>query len=155
MPSLSSPRPISVAEQSIPLDHSPRILRRSMAMPLGMVVPSVASGIRSPAAMLKAPQHDLQRLAVAGVDVDQLDPVGVGMGLGLQHPGHDDAVQPLAEPHPLLDRRAEVVQRLGQHVDVVGQIRRELPHPGQEHLHQNCSRKRMSDVTNSRRSSTS
>ena len=155
MPSLSSPRPISVAEQSIPLDHSPRILRRSMAMPSGMVVPSVASGIRSPAAMLKAPQTICSGLAVARVDVDQLDPVGVRMGLGLQHPGDDDAVQPLAEPHPLLDRRAEVVQRLRQHVDVVGQVRRELPHPGEEHFHQNCSRKRTSEVMNSRRSSTS
>ena len=57
MPEWSAPRPSSAEEHSIPLDHSPRILRRAISMPSGMVEPRVASGTRSPAAMLKAPQQ--------------------------------------------------------------------------------------------------
>ena len=56
MPAWSPPRPSSRAEHSMPLDHSPRSLRRPISMPFGMVVPTVASGTRSPAAMLNAPQ---------------------------------------------------------------------------------------------------
>ncbi len=39
----------------MPLDHSPRTLRRAISIPLGMTVPRVANGTRSPTAMLKAP----------------------------------------------------------------------------------------------------
>ena len=57
MPAWSEPRPSSADEHSIPLDHSPRILRRAISMPSGMVEPRVASGTRSPTSMLKAPQQ--------------------------------------------------------------------------------------------------
>ncbi len=57
MPSWSSPMAISVGEHNMPLDHSPRILRRTISMPSGMTVPSVARGTRSPTDMLKAPQQ--------------------------------------------------------------------------------------------------
>ena len=55
-PSWSSPSPSSREEQSIPFDQTPAILRRPISMPLGITVPMVASGTRSPACMLKAPQ---------------------------------------------------------------------------------------------------
>ena len=57
MPPPSAPKPSSAAEQSMPFDHSPRSLRRSIRSPVGMVVPNVASGTRSPTAMLNAPQQ--------------------------------------------------------------------------------------------------
>ena len=50
---------------------------------------------------------DLQRLAVAGVDVDELDAVGRRVGAQGQHLGHDDAVDRLADDDRLLDRQAE------------------------------------------------
>ena len=56
MPSWSSPRPSSLAELSMPLDHSPRILRRAISMPSGITVPIVASGTRMPGSRLEAPQ---------------------------------------------------------------------------------------------------
>ena len=54
---------------------------------------------------------DLERLAVAGVDRDQLDLVGVGCGR-VRGPGHDDAVEALADAVELLDGHAEVAHRL-------------------------------------------
>ncbi len=56
MPAWSSPRPSSLAEHSMPLDHSPRILRRAISMPSGITVSSVASGTRMPTSRLEAPQ---------------------------------------------------------------------------------------------------
>ena len=44
IPSLSSPSPSSFAEQSIPSEYSPRILRRSSVTPLGSVTPTAAKG---------------------------------------------------------------------------------------------------------------
>ena len=44
--------------------------------------------------MLNAPQQTCSGVAVAGVDVDELDLVGVGMGPQVEHLGHDDAVEP-------------------------------------------------------------
>ena len=57
MPPGSAPKPISTGEQSMPFDDSPRILRRPIFMPFGIVVPTVASGTRSPTCMLKAPHQ--------------------------------------------------------------------------------------------------
>ncbi len=57
MPPDSAPKPISTGEQSMPFEGSPRIFRRPIFMPFGMVVPTVASGTRSPTCMLNAPHH--------------------------------------------------------------------------------------------------
>ncbi len=57
MPSASSPIPISGPEQHMPFDISPRSLRAAISMPFGITVPTVAKGIRSPTAMLNAPQQ--------------------------------------------------------------------------------------------------
>ena len=61
MPAWSSPRPSSRGEHSIPSLAMPRILRRPIVRPSGIVVPSVASGTTSPACMLNAPHHDVER----------------------------------------------------------------------------------------------
>ena len=65
---------------------------------------------------------DLQRLAVAGVDVDELDLVGVGMGAQVEHAGDDDAVEALADQVHRLDGHAEVAHDQPElvGVDVVG-----------------------------------
>ena len=120
----------------MPLDHSPRSLRRSMTMPPGISVPRVASGTRSPTAMLNAPQQIWSGLAVAGVDVHQLDAVGAGMRAQLEHPGHHDAVQAGAGVLDRLDGHAQVAQVLAQHhrVALDGS---ELAQPRQEDPHQN------------------
>ena len=87
---------------------------------------------------------DLQGLAVAAVDVDELDPVGVGVRPQVEHPGHDDAVEALADALDRLDRHARGRSVSSPSAIGVGLDRRELAQPGQEHLHQNCSRKRTS-----------
>src|ERR1700678_2645443 len=53
----SGPSASSGAEHSIPLDHSPRSLRRPISRPLGITLPIVANGTRSPGFMLNAPQQ--------------------------------------------------------------------------------------------------
>ena len=57
MPAASSPNPSSAAEHSIPSLAMPRILRRPISRPSGMVAPMVARGTTSPASMLNAPHH--------------------------------------------------------------------------------------------------
>ena len=57
MPSASVPISNSAGEQIMPSESWPRIFRRPICRPPGMVVPTVASGTRSPTAMLKAPQQ--------------------------------------------------------------------------------------------------
>ena len=87
-------------------------------------------------AEVERPAHDLPGSpgAVAGVDLDQLHLVGVGMDVGGHHPGHDHPVQPL--PHPLhtLHHQPQLRQRRGQAVDVVVEGR-EVPQPGEGDLH--------------------
>jgi hypothetical protein len=98
---------------------------------------------------------DLQGLAVAGVDIDQLDLVGVGVRAQGQHLRHDDAVEALADALDRLDRHAEVAHDVAEGDGVVVGEGRELPQPGEEDLHAgNCSRKRTSPVNISRMSST-
>ena len=57
MPSESSASPSSLSEHSIPSESIPKIPRRAISIPLGMVVPSVASATMSPSVMLVAPHH--------------------------------------------------------------------------------------------------
>ena len=73
---------------------------------------------------------DLQRLAVAGVDVDQLNPVGLGVSPQLEHLGHDDAVPARADDRHVLDDKADVGQRPRQVVRIALD-RSEFPHPGE------------------------
>ena len=77
---------------------------------------------------------DLQRLPVAGVDVDQADAVGVGVGPDVEHLGNDDALQVGANRLDRLDRQAQAAARLGDQRRVVGQVG-ELGHPGQNDSH--------------------
>ena len=64
------------------------------------------------------PATDLQGLAVAQVDVDQLDLVGVGVGARGEHLGHDDAVEPLADAVERLDGRAQIAELLADDLRV-------------------------------------
>ena len=57
IPSSSSPRPISPAEQHMPLEISPRNLRCAISIPSGNTLPTVATGIMSPISILNAPQQ--------------------------------------------------------------------------------------------------
>ena len=107
MPLWSSPRPSSRAEQSIPSWTMPRIGLGSIARPSGITVPGVASGTTSPASMLNAPHHTCRSIAVAGVDEHAVDLGRVGVALGAQHAGGDDAGHGRADDVDLLDRHAE------------------------------------------------
>src|SRR5262245_31960836 len=57
MPAPSSDSSSSFGEHSIPSETSPSIFRRPISRPSGINVPTVASGTRSPMAMLKAPHQ--------------------------------------------------------------------------------------------------
>jgi hypothetical protein len=56
IPACSSPRPSSRAEQIIPSDTRPYVLRAVIANPPGSTAPGSATTTRSPAAKLRAPQ---------------------------------------------------------------------------------------------------
>ena len=76
-------------------------------------------------ALLEVPRaaDDLHRLAVAGVDQHLADLVRVRDGLDAHDPGHDDVAEPLAHARHPLDDHAQVVEGLGQRVDVVAERR--------------------------------
>ena len=118
-------------------------------------VPSVASGTRSPTAMLKAPQQICSgwpspvststswMRSADGWARSASTSATITPSTGC---ADDDSISSTARP-----RRA---QGVGQRRPAAPSIGRELAEPGQQHLHQNCSRKRMSLVNISRRSST-
>ena len=93
---------------------------------------------------------DLERLAVAGVDVDELD---LGRrrdaAAGRAPAADDDAVEPLADARRSSSTgEAEVAQRVGRARPASSSTGANSREPGEEDLHapQNCSRKRMSLV---------
>ena len=99
MPPASAPKPISTGEQSMPFDGSPRILRRPIFMPFGIVVPTVASGTRSPTCMLKAPHHTWSGSPSPVSTSTRCTWFGVGMRPQREHLRDDHAVDRLADPH--------------------------------------------------------
>ena len=56
-PDDSSLSPSSTSEHNMPSESIPKMPRRAIFMPFGIVVPSVASGTTSPSLMLVAPHH--------------------------------------------------------------------------------------------------
>ena len=134
MPSGPSPRPSSCEEHSIPLDTTPAILRRPISMPLGIMVPTVARGTRSPTAMLKAPQPTSSGSPSPASTTTRWILLAPSMRPGLEHAGHDDAVESLADAVQLLDGHAEVAHRLAER-DRVALERGEVAQPGEEDLH--------------------
>ena len=56
-PDDSSLRPSSTSEHNMPSESIPRIPRRAISIPFGMVVPKVANGTMSPGCMFVAPHH--------------------------------------------------------------------------------------------------
>jgi hypothetical protein len=79
---------------------------------------------------------DLERLAVAGVDVDELDAVGLGVRSEGEDPGDHDAVETLAEVVDRLDGHAEVAHLLAER-DRMALDGGELTQPRQQDLHGN------------------
>ena len=57
MPEASEATPSSAPEHNMPSESMPRMPRFKMSRPSGILVPSVASGTKSPACMLNAPHH--------------------------------------------------------------------------------------------------
>lgn len=90
--------------------------------------------------------HDLGRGAAAlGDDVDQRELVGLRVRLLADDLGDDDAGEPGAEVGQALDLDAGARQRARALLDRRRAIEiAHLEQPAPEHLHQNCSRKRMS-----------
>ena len=125
-------------------------LRRRAQHPLRPLAPHLAAGdlhpVRQPGPdggqrdevagpEVERPAHDLAGgPAVTHVDLDELHLVGVGMGAGGDHPGHDHPVEPL--PHPLhtLDHQPQAGQGAGQPVDVVPKGR-EVTQPREGNFH--------------------
>ena len=103
----------SSALQSIPFDHSPRILRREISNPPGRTVPTGARGTRSPTWKFQAP-HTICGLTVAGVDVDQADALGVRVVADVEDSGQHDVVEALADLLDAFNDQAEAGQQLGQ-----------------------------------------
>jgi hypothetical protein len=83
---------------------------------------------------VEGPAHDLQRVTVTGIDVDQLDLVCVGVRARRQHPGDDDAIEALTERLELFDGHAEVAEVLAD-LDGITLDRREVLEPGEKDLH--------------------
>ena len=79
IPSCSWPSPSSRAEQSIPRDVSPRIVRSSIVSPPGSVAPTRAKGYLRPAVTFGAPHTTLCRSAAPSLTVQMLEAIGVGM----------------------------------------------------------------------------
>ncbi|CAB4575502.1 unannotated protein [freshwater metagenome] len=57
MPSDSSASPSSLSEHNMPSESIPKIPRRAISIPLGIVVPNVANATMSPSFMFVAPHH--------------------------------------------------------------------------------------------------
>ena len=78
---------------------------------------------------------DLQRFAVAHVDVDELDLVGVGVGSQIEHLGQDDALEANACDRHVFDRKAERAHLFAQLDGVTVDVGGEFSKPGKEDLH--------------------
>jgi hypothetical protein len=123
-----------LAELSMPLDHSPRILRRAISMPSGITVPIVASGTRMPGSRLEAPQAICSASPSPASTSTRRMRSASGVGPDVEHLGNDDALQVGANRLDRLDRQAQAAARLGDQRRVVGQVG-ELGHPGQNDSH--------------------
>ena len=96
---------------------------------------------------------DLQALAVTTIDEHDADAIRVRVLRALEHLRDHDTVDRGADARERLDGHAELREHDADRV-CVGAERGEVVEPGQEHVHQNCSRNRRSLVNISRRSST-
>ena len=91
MPSASPPTSSSETERIIPSEATPRSFALRSFSPPGIRAPGRATATVWPAATLGAPQT-IVALAVAGVDLADPQPVGVGVLLGAQHLADDEAL---------------------------------------------------------------
>ena len=104
----------------MPLDSTPRILRRPIAKPPGSTAPTGARGTRSPTSKLKAPQT-ISSGPCPGVDDDAADPVGPLNGIDLGDQAHHDVFEAFADLLDPLDHESQVIERGDQDPGVVGE----------------------------------
>ncbi len=119
-------------------------LRSAAAHPVGVLAPHLALGDLHPVRHHRAdrgerdvvadrhverPAADLQGLTRAGVDVDELDAIGLGVGAQIEHLRDHDPRQGVENRH-LLDRRTQVAQVVAD-LDGVALDGGELAEPGQ------------------------
>ena len=89
MPSCSSPRPSSRAEQSMPFDSRPRSFARLMPMPPGSCAPTIATATLSPARTFLAPQTICSRSLPSVVTWHTRQFVCIRMAAAVEHlPDH-------------------------------------------------------------------
>ena len=153
MPPCSSEISSSRSERIIPSESEPRSLARSSVRPSGIRRPGDATATVSPAPKFQAPHTIWRGSRAAGVDLAELQAVGVRMRVRLEHEaGDDELLEPVllgqAAARDLLDldacerdARAELVERRQRVVQVILE-------PLEQDLHRrppaNCSRKRRS-----------
>ena len=139
----------------MPFETTPRISRAAerFGERRPRVAPGGASGTRSPGRHVPNADDHLE-LARPRLHAGQAQGVAVRVVADLDHPGDDDAGDPLPRTLDRLDLRAlareQLRQLLGRQVG-----RAQLPQPGQDDLHaapSNRSRNRTSPSTNSRMS---
>ena len=149
-------------ELALGQDHPARNLPAKLRLAEGLVRPrqsSAGQGDRDRRAGPEVPRaaDDLARLALAHVDLAELEPVGVRMLARLEHLADEKETEIAVEvrnaaahdPVDLAARQDELRRQL-----VHGHLERDvLAKPGDRNPHhQNCSRKRMSFSQNRRRS---
>ncbi len=153
MPSCSSEISSSRSERIIPSDSDPRSFARSSFRPSGMRSPGSATATVSPAPKFQAPQTIWRGSGPPGVDLAELQPVGVRVRVRLQHEaGEHEPLDPVLLGQPatgdLLDldaRERDPRAELGERRQRIVQVGLQ---PADRHLHRrppaNCSRNRRS-----------
>ena len=92
IPSESSPISSSAAERIIPSEATPRSFALRSFSPPGIRRPGQGDGDGLAGGDVGRAADDRPRLAVAGVDRADAEPVGVGVRLAGQHPADHEAV---------------------------------------------------------------
>ena len=103
------------------------------------MAPTGASGTRSPTSKLVAPHTISSGSAPPPSTMVRRILSAPLIGADLEHPADHHVVQPLADVLDRLDDEAEVVQRVAQHPDVVGE-RGEITEPAERSAHGGLSR---------------
>ncbi len=159
MPGLESPRPSSLAEQSMPRESTPRSFAAAMFSPPGSCAPTLAKRGAQAGAGIGRAAHNLQRITRAGAHLADAQLVGLRVWDGrkdLRH--HHTAERRRRRFHGL-----KLQARHGQARAQLGRRPRHLhpiTQPGHRHFHgcaqnaANCSRKRRSFSKNNRMSFT-
>ena len=77
----------------------------------------------------------LEGVTAAVVDIDELDPVGVGVRSEAHDPGHHHTISHLAGDGHGLDGQTQGAERVGQVGRIAVDVGREFSQPGEQYLH--------------------